>query len=148
MHHYHILFWYFAFAAATITYNRTTTVVLNGKRPYVKLYGSSLNNRDLRTFGSLVFPNLKPSDEEWNILSVLAVMRAVVFSYRRFWDPRHAHYVKSLEEEIDDLRVNSTICSVNVTLEGCGADTFDVLKRFPFIRHWKAPSAVEIVPRS
>lgn len=55
-----LTFWSFASAAAVFTYNSTPTDVLAGDSPYQKLFQKSPNIRDLRVFGCLAYPNLRP----------------------------------------------------------------------------------------
>lgn len=53
--------WNYAFATATFIYNRTST---DGISPYDFFFEKFPNIRDLKTFGCLVYPNMRPYQKQ------------------------------------------------------------------------------------
>lgn len=53
-------FWNYAFSTVAYLYNRTPTPALAGRSPFEMLYKKSPNLNNIRVFGSLAFPNLRP----------------------------------------------------------------------------------------
>lgn len=57
-------FWRVAFVTALFVYNRTNSTSLDGKSLYELLFKKLPNLRDLRVFGCLAYPNLRPFNRQ------------------------------------------------------------------------------------
>ena len=115
--HAHMPLQYWTNACSTVVYliNRLPTPTLQNETPYTKLFGSKSNYNQLRSFGCLCFPWLRP----YNIHKLELKSKPCVFigysptqsayyclelDSHRIYTSRHVHFVESkfsFKEHID-----------------------------------------------